>query len=131
MKHVAAAWIVNDGKVLIARRKKGETHAGFWEFPGGKIEENETPQSCLEREMEEELGLRVRAGRVITESNDHSSHGSFIVMAIEAEILEGELKLTVHDRAAWVDLQELKSFTLAPADKNLVDKILDHTNKHS
>jgi len=68
MKRVTAAILFKDGKVLIARRKQGQSHAGLWEFPGGKIEDSETPQACLERELEEEHGLRVRSGRIIAES---------------------------------------------------------------
>jgi 8-oxo-dGTP diphosphatase len=123
MKRVAAGILIKDGKVLIARRKLGQSHAGLWEFPGGKIEENETPQECLERELEEELGLLVRAGRIIAESEDRSDHGSFIILAIEAELVGGEITLKVHDTAKWVGLEALSTYRLAPADRELIHKI--------
>lgn len=123
MKQVAAAVIISGGKILIARRKMGEPHAGYWEFPGGKVEEGESPQECLERELIEELGLKVRAGEIIAKSEDRSGHGSFTIMAIEAELLGGEIKLTVHDRVDWVDLKDLQTVKLAPADEELVQAI--------
>ena len=71
MKQVTAAIIIRDGKVLLTRRKQGESLAGFWEFPGGKIEKGETPQECLERELKEELGLNTCAGDLLTECVYH------------------------------------------------------------
>ena len=55
---VAAAALIRDGRVLLARRPEGKPLAGFWEFPGGKLEPNEIPEACLVRELEEELSIR-------------------------------------------------------------------------
>ena len=52
---VAAALINKDGLIMLAQRPEGKSMAGLWEFPGGKIEENETPEQALARELEEEL----------------------------------------------------------------------------
>lgn len=57
MKNVAAALVINDSHILIARRATGENLAGYWEFPGGKQEAGETIQQCAQRELEEELSL--------------------------------------------------------------------------
>jgi 8-oxo-dGTP diphosphatase len=92
-------------------------------IPGGKIEDNETPQECLEREMEEELGIKVKPGRIMAESVDHSDHGSFVIMAIEAELISGEITLGVHDAARWVSFKALSTYSLAPADRELLEKI--------
>ncbi|EAX47152.1 NUDIX hydrolase [Thermosinus carboxydivorans Nor1] len=59
MKEVTAAIIINDGKVLIAQRAENQKLAGKWEFPGGKIESGETPEECLIREINEELGINI------------------------------------------------------------------------
>ena len=55
-KNSSSSSFINNGKVLITRRKTNDKRAGFWEFPGGKVEAGETPQECLHRELKEELG---------------------------------------------------------------------------
>lgn len=123
MVRVAAGIIIHEGKVLIARRKQGQNHEGLWEFPGGKIDENETPQECLERELEEELGIKVRPGGIIAECVEHSGHGSFVILAIEAWLVSGRITLCVHDAARWVSMKSLSNYPLAPADRDLQKKI--------
>jgi 8-oxo-dGTP diphosphatase len=116
MKVVTAAIIQAGGSFLIARRAPGEKLAGFWEFPGGKVEPNETHQDCLERELQEELGLTIRAGDVITESVYHYEHGSINLVAISASIVEGEIRLSVHDEVEWLSIDKIIGLNLAPAD---------------
>ena len=65
MKQVTAAIIIQNGNVLLTRRSPGESLPGYWEFPGGKIEDGETPQVCLERELKEELCITTKAGQII------------------------------------------------------------------
>lgn len=64
-RQVAAAIIYRDGNILITRRAPGEKLAGMWEFPGGKFEPGETPQSCIIRELREELGVESDAGEIL------------------------------------------------------------------
>ena len=71
IQQVAAAIIVDEGFVLVARRAPGQKMAGFWEFPGGKIEPGETLESCIERELAEELGL-VGEARDVVATNVHA-----------------------------------------------------------
>ena len=68
LKEVSAAVIIENEAVLLARRSPNEKLASFWELLGGKIEGNETPQQCLEREIQEELGVSSTAGDVFFES---------------------------------------------------------------
>ncbi len=123
MRAVAAAVIIRDGRVLIARRKAGQPMEGFWEFPGGKVEHGETPQQCLERELREELGVVVKAGRIIGSSTHAHDLGTFLIMAIEATIENGELRAVVHDRIVWASREELKDFNLLSADRDLLEPI--------
>ncbi len=117
MKLVAAAIIIKDKFVLLARRKPGEKLAGYWEFPGGKLEEGETPQKCIERELLEELGIKAKAGKIIAESEYHYDHGAFRLLAILTTIEEEKsLTLKVHDQAEWVLLPNLLKYNLAAAD---------------
>jgi 8-oxo-dGTP diphosphatase len=123
MRAVAAAVIIRDGRVLIARRKPGQPMEGSWELPGGKVEHGETPQQCLERELREELGVVVKAGGIIGSSTHAHDHGTFLVIAVEAQIENGELRPAVHDRIAWADLEELKGYNLLSADRDLIEPI--------
>ncbi len=113
---VAAAVMVRGTTVFLARRAPGRRQAGCWEFPGGKVEPGETLQECLERELREELGLMVRAGRVIGENEHGYDHGTVRLIAVETRILSGRPALSVHDRAEWVPADRLTTYPLAPAD---------------
>ena len=63
MKTVTAAILIIDGRILIAKRRLGDRLAEKWEFPGGKIEQGETPEQCLGREMQEEFQIQVSIGK--------------------------------------------------------------------
>lgn len=83
---VTAAIICDRDQVLLTRRGPGERHAGFWEFPGGKLHLGETLQECLERELFEELGVRSIVGSVICTSDFSYDHGTIRLVALETTI---------------------------------------------
>lgn len=122
MRQVTAAVIIEDGRLLLARRPPGDPLAGLWELPGGKIEPGETPQACLARELQEELAMTAAAGSVVARTIYHYEHGSFEVLAIEATRLSG-FQLCVHDQCAWVALTDMAKYELAPADALLVERL--------
>ena len=123
MKEVTAAIIVTDNKVLISRRGPESKLAGFWEFPGGKVEKGETRQECLQRELLEELSVEAIAGEEIAESEYHYDHGSFLIIAIEVTLVSTDIVLKDHDRMEWVEFADLKNYKLAPADIPLAEAI--------
>jgi 8-oxo-dGTP diphosphatase len=114
MKDVTAAVIFNHGKVLLARRAPGENGAGRWEFPGGKIEQGETPEQCLARELREEFGVRALIKDFIAESVYEYYTGSIRLLAYAAEIVAGNIQLSVHDDYAWVEIKDLLAYDLLP-----------------
>ncbi|MCK5148186.1 (deoxy)nucleoside triphosphate pyrophosphohydrolase [bacterium] len=116
MKIVTCAVIFRNSSVLLARRRSGQSNEGYWEFPGGKIEDGETPQACLEREIFEELGIKCKAGRIIAESNYVYSTGTIRLIAMETEIFSDEFILSVHDRVQWISIDRLQEYLLTPAD---------------
>ena len=122
MKRVAAAVIIEDGRLFLTRRGPGEALAGHWELPGGKIEIDETPQQCLERELMEELDMATSAGDVIAHTTYSYQHGHFELLAIDT-VRESSYSLSVHDASIWVARSELAELSLAPADVELVEAL--------
>ena len=119
---VVAALIARNGKILITQRGAEDPLAGQWEFPGGKIEAGETPQQCLAREIEEELGIVVSVGAHIGTHIHHYDHISIELSGYRANILSGTPTLTEHADLRWVDWAELKRFDLCAADRFLLQK---------
>jgi 8-oxo-dGTP diphosphatase len=129
MKVVTAAIISKINLILLTRRKVGEKLEGYWEFPGGKIENGETPQQCFERELLEELGVNSTAGSIFAESIYHYEHGKIKLIGIKTDLIDQEFTLTVHDKAEWVLIKDLLEYQLAPADIPIAQKILEDS-KH-
>ncbi|MGD8668038.1 MAG: (deoxy)nucleoside triphosphate pyrophosphohydrolase [Desulfobacterales bacterium] len=124
MKTVTAAILEKDGKILIARRKADDTQAGRWEFPGGTLESDETPQECLQREMREEFGISVTVGQLVGESIHYYEHGAIKLIAYQASWESGMMVLNEHADFRWVSPGRLAEFDFAPADIPLVKKLL-------
>ncbi|MCX7963129.1 MAG: (deoxy)nucleoside triphosphate pyrophosphohydrolase [Candidatus Sumerlaea chitinivorans] len=121
---VVAGIICRDQKVLLARRPAGDPLAGFWEFPGGKVEPGETPQRALERELDEEFGVKVWAGDFVA-SRLHSYPDRTIELVAYWATIEGEIaQLNAHDDVAWVSPTELEHYPLAPADEFLKEILI-------
>ena len=119
---VVAAIIVDGDKIFATQRGYGEFKGG-WEFPGGKIEEGESPEEALVREIEEELDTVVEVGELIDTveydyPNFHLSMDCFI-----CTIKEGNLVLKEHEDAKWLTKDTLHSVDWLPADEGLVKKI--------
>lgn len=113
---VTAAILEKDGKILLARRKKGESLEFMWEFPGGKIEPGESPQQCLMRELMEEFNIITEVGRYICQSEYQYQHICISLQAYHTTYVSGQLTLKDHDMAEWVNPEDLLSYNLAPAD---------------
>lgn len=114
---VVAALIKKDNNVLIARRSTGDENVlGKWEFPGGKVEPNETEEHAIEREIKEEFELDIKANKYI--ANNVCEYPTKIVdlRLYECEYISGEFKLHDHSEYKWVNINELLNYDLAPAD---------------
>ena len=123
MKEVSAAIIIEDGKVLLARRAKGEKLAGYWEFPGGKREEDETIDECLVREIREELSLDIEVVGEFDTSDYEYPGGQIRLIGLLAEIQNGVISKTVHDLVEWIDIPSVLNYQLAPADIPLAERL--------
>ena len=123
MREVSAAIIIRDQKVLMARRAAGESLAGFWEFPGGKREADETISDCLIREIREELALNIEVLGEFGVSDYQYPGGEIRLIGLLAEIKNGEISMTVHDAVEWIELRKVLDYKLAPADIPLAEKL--------
>lgn len=108
--------------ILTTQRGYGEFKGG-WEFPGGKIEEGETPQEALKREIMEELETEIIVGELIdTVEYDYPTF-HLSMDCFWAEIISGDLILTEHAAAKWLTKEELNSVEWLPADITLIEKL--------
>ena len=120
---VVCGIIWKDGKVFIARRKPGKSLAGFWEFPGGKLDEGEEPEAALIRELEEELGMDVKISSFFGSKTHHYESFSIELIAYTCAFISASYHLTDHDEISFVDPKELSSFQIAPADLFIVEQL--------
>ena len=124
-KIVTAGVIERDGLILIARRKHGKMHVGNWEFPGGTLEEGETYEECLERELKEELGITARVGELFCISEyRYSSRLTIRLLAFRAQVVSGVFTLNEHDEMQWVRPADLPGYTFPEADRAIVEKLI-------
>ena len=120
MIKVVAALIKKDGKYLIARRSTGnEEVLGKWEFPGGKVEKDETEEQAIEREIKEEFEMDVKALRFLTHNVCEYPSKTIDLRLYECEYISGEFYLHDHFEYKYVDKSELLNFDLCPADISL------------
>ncbi len=120
---VAAGVIKNGSKYLIAKRKEGKHLAGFWEFPGGKIEKNETPQQCLIREFFEEFEVKIEVGDFIMEHTHKYPEKEITLYTYFVSKIKGEYILYSHSELRWIELNESTSLQIAPADRKIINKL--------
>ncbi len=121
---VTASILVHEGKVLIAKRSATDKLPNKWEFPGGKLEENESPEECLKRELEEELGIVTSVGAYLGYSDYEYDHITIRLKFYRTKWLNGKLNPAVHDEIVFADVEELKNYDFAPADIPFVEKII-------
>ncbi|EDM26117.1 hypothetical protein LNTAR_04686 [Lentisphaera araneosa HTCC2155] len=127
--NVSAGIIIKDDQVLICQRREAH-HKGAWEFPGGKIELNESHQEALKRELNEELSINCEIGQHF--------HSVFYKLNISTQLnlhayliksFIGTPKCLVHSKILWITLQELSYYNFLPADLPLVENLLNRHKK--
>lgn len=116
MIDVTCAIIEKNGKVLATQRARGTHLAGHWEFPGGKIENGETADECIIREIAEELNIRVAVLRSLQPVEYQYPDKAIRLIPFVCTILSGQIRLTDHADFRWLSLSELTSLDWAAAD---------------
>ena len=120
---VAAGLIRHDGRYLIARRKPGGHLAGFWEFPGGKREMNESLEECLQRELFEELGVRVDLPIPYQIVRHDYSEKTVELHFFHCVIEEGKPAAVDCAEIRWVLPEDLTQFEFPPADRVIIEAL--------
>jgi 8-oxo-dGTP diphosphatase len=125
MKEVSAAIIIENGKILLTKRNPNGDLPGYWEFPGGKRENNETIFECLEREIKEELNVSCKALNIFSENIYEYENGTIKLIAIMAKLFSNNIILNVHDEYIWAEIRNLLNYKLAPADIHIAKLLLE------
>lgn len=121
MRRIVAAAIMKENKIMIAKRNYGSL-AGYWEFPGGKVEGLETDAECLCREIKEELSTDIVVQEYLGKELFTVDTSRYEMSLYRVELINETCKLHVHSEIAWVDKKELLKYNLAPVDIKLAKK---------
>ena len=124
---VAVALLDADNRVLLAQRPAGKAMAGLWEFPGGKVEPNETPEAALVRELHEELGIDITASCLAPLTfASHSYENFHLLMPLYiCRQWRGKLAPAEGQKVAWARADQLRSYPMPPADEPLIPILRD------
>jgi 8-oxo-dGTP diphosphatase len=123
MQKVLAAIVEKEGRILIAKRKKGDRFEGLWEFPGGKLDGGETPEEGLKREMREEFGVEVQVGDFLVSVPYRSPFLAIELLAFGIRQVHSPFRLLDHAAIRWASLAELENCSLTEPDKLLLQEL--------
>lgn len=124
---VVGAVIVRDGLILCAQRGLAGKLPGMWEFPGGKVEEGETSEGALVREISEELGCTIKVNELINTASHEYDFGIVELTTFYCELVSGVPSLSEHQAILWLRPDELATVEWAPADLPAVAEIQSPT----
>jgi 8-oxo-dGTP diphosphatase len=124
---IVVAAVISDetGKILLTRRPEGSHMGGLWEFPGGKVEPGEAPPAALVRELEEELGLSAVIGKPLTFAVHEEAGLRILLLFYEAAMGDAPPTALEGQEIAWVAPADLNSYPTPPADKELIDRLME------
>ncbi len=122
---VVAALIVKNNKVLIAKRSTGDPNVfGKWEFPGGKVKENESEEHAIEREIKEEFEMNIKAIRFLNNNICEYPSKTIDLRLYECEYISGDFHLHDHSEYKFVNKKDIIKYDLCPADIPLAEYVI-------
>jgi 8-oxo-dGTP diphosphatase len=121
---VAAALITREGRILITQRREEDDRGLLWEFPGGKVEEGEDPRQTLERELQEEIGIKGEAGALFDATFHFYPEHPILLLVFHCQIREGIPRPLGCRDLCWASLDELRELTMPPADEPIRSHLL-------
>ena len=123
MIEVVAGVIYKEDKFLIAQRNLKKAQGGFWEFPGGKLEKNETYEDALKREIKEEFNADIKVDKYIGENVHHYPDRDIKLVFYKATLLSDNIELLEHEDYKWITKDDKDKFEFAGADIKVFDMI--------
>ncbi len=120
MTDVTCAIIIEKERVLVTQRSELMPHALKWEFPGGKVKAGEWPESCIKREISEELGLKIEVVRQLPSVTHTYDTHTISLFPFICTVIEGEITLSEHKSFRWVPVHELEEMDWLDADVEVV-----------
>ena len=120
---VVAAIIKKENFYLIVQRNRDKYLGLKWEFPGGKVEPNETFQEALSREIHEELNIDINIHEQLAEEKYKDSEINIVLHYFLCSIKDGTIKLNEHEEMAWVDKKDFDKYDFVEGDKNITPLI--------
>lgn len=120
MGQVTAALIRNGQEILIAQRGRDQRFGRQWEFPGGKVRPNESPEECLRREIREELNLEVRVDQHACTIHHRYPDFDIELVVFWCSIVGGEVRLAEHEQIRWITLAEASRYDFVEADLKVI-----------
>jgi len=121
---VTAAIIKNKNKYLITQRQKDKHNGLRWEFPGGKLNFGEDPRQCLEREIQEELGIKIKAEEILEYSSHiYNNEKHIVLLAFICEFISGEIEKKEINDFTWISLEEMKKYDITEADLPFIERL--------
>lgn len=124
-----AAIILKDNKILLGKRKPGGTLGNKWEFPGGKTEQQETPEHGLKRELIEELGINIEIKDFIGEIIFKNNNKDYKLLVFYCIYLSGEIFNYEHAKISWFSPKKVKNLDLADSDRTALPIIINYISK--
>lgn len=121
---VVTGLIMKGDQVLVGLRPEGKNLAGQWEFPGGKIEANESPEGALVRELQEELGIEATVGEIIFAGTHSYGETGILLLFYVVKYWKGEPKTFYHRELKWVHLKDLQDLDIPGANRKVLPHIV-------
>lgn len=125
---VGIAVVVNDGSVLVGRRKADQVLAGHDEFPGGKCQQGESPQNAAVRECLEETGLSVRATQLLEQLTHNYDHGKIEIHFWFCKLDNGDTEQDLKADFGWIPINELSTLSFPEANRSVVARLIENVN---
>ena len=122
--------VIHKGTAIFATQRGYGDYKDWWEFPGGKIEPNESPEDALKREIFEELRTSINIEQYINTVEYDYSNFHLSMKCYVCSVIEGSLELLEHESARWLPIEDINSIDWLPADKLLIPDIVNYIIKN-